>query len=528
MKLLRIFLTSIAIPICFLNSLAQETSVLMSGTYIPIKIENTVSSKGSNNVIAIINQDIADFEGNKLIAAGTRVELSVIKTKARATGKPGSIKITVVSTTAVDNQIIGLVGDYFTEGQERKNTALWLTGCGCFIIPPVNFLFLFMKGTEATIPASTMITNARVTSSYKINTKHSATGGANISVHRAPPEILITYPIIKNGKATTYKDEIPVAGKITGKNEIKQIMVNGEQVTIAANRTFEKNVKLDDGENTITVIATDIHDKVNKKIFAIIKEEFGAKASVTELVSNEGLSHALLFAIDKYDQWPDLTNPINDARTIADELTKYYGFQAELVENPGMDQIIAKLKQYAKKSYEPNDVLLIFFGGHGHFDDVFKEGYVVAKNSREDDQTNTSYISHSNLRTIINNIPCEHILLVMDVCFGGTFDPIIAASNRGGDGYGEITKTEFIKRKLKYKTRRYLTSGGKEYVPDGRPGHHSPFARKFLEALRSYGGNDGILTINEILSYIEKVNPQPRAGEFGNNEPGSDFIFIAR
>jgi hypothetical protein len=74
----------------------------------------------------------------------------------------------------------------------------------------------------------------------------------------------------------------------------------------------------------------------------------------------------------------------------------------------------------------------------------------------------------------------------------------------------------------------YLSSGGKEYVPDGRPGQHSPFTRKFLEALRSYGGEDGVLTINEILSYIEKVDPQPRFGEFGNNEPGSDFLFIKK
>ena len=61
----------------------------------------------------------------------------------------------------------------------------------------------------------------------------------------------------------------------------------------------------------------------------------------------------------------------------------------------------------------------------------------------------------------------------------------------------------FIERKKKYKTRLYLTSGGKEYVPDGRPGHHSPFARKFLEALRNYGGNDGILTVNEIIQYVK-------------------------
>ena len=113
---------------------------------------------------------------------------------------------------------------------------------------------------------------------------------------------------------------------------------------------------------------------------------------------------------------------------------------------------------------------------------------------------------------------------LMDVCFGGTFDPVVAA--RGGADYENVDKNDFIQRKMQYQTRLYLTSGGKEYVPDGRPNQHSPFARKFLAALRGGGGTDGILTYNEILTYTEKVNPEPRAGEFGSNEPGSDFLFI--
>ena len=109
---------------------------------------------------------------------------------------------------------------------------------------------------------------------------------------------------------------------------------------------------------------------------------------------------------------------------------------------------------------------------------------------------------------------------------GGTFDPLIA--HRGGEKQNEFNKNEFILRKMKHKTRQYLTSGGKEYVPDGRPGQHSPFARKIIEGLRSGGGSDGILTISEVFTYVEKVNPEPRHGEFGDNEPGSEFLFIKK
>ena len=253
------------------------------------------------------------------------------------------------------------------------------------------------------------------------------------------------------------------------------------------------------------------------------------KGDTSLLQQKSRMDYALIFATDEYDEIGDLVNPVNDAQTIANELKDNYGFETETVFNATKNEILAKLREYAGNKYHPDNQLLIFFAGHGMFDDVFGEGYIVCKDSRFDDEIKTSYLSHSTLRTIVNNIPCNHIFLVMDVCFGGTFDPLIANTERGGDGmYKGISQQEFIARKLKFTTRRFLTSGGKEYVPDGRPGEHSPFARKFIEALRNYGGQDRILTIGEVLLYIERVQPQPRYGEFGKNQPGSDFIFIAR
>ncbi len=233
---------------------------------------------------------------------------------------------------------------------------------------------------------------------------------------------------------------------------------------------------------------------------------------------------------DDYDEWPQLSNPVFDAKTIEQELRTNYGFKTELLLNPTKVQLLSKIREYAKKSYMPDDQLFIFIAGHGQFDDVFQEGYIVCKDSKKNDETHETYIPHSSLRTYVNNIPCNHIFLAMDVCYGGTFDQAIARSgSRGGDDiYSDITPAQFIKRKLQFKTRRYLTSGGKQYVPDGRPGAHSPFARKLLEAFRNYGGSDHILTLGEIITYVETINPEPKYGEFGDNEPGSDFIFVAR
>jgi len=65
-------------------------------------------------------------------------------------------------------------------------------------------------------------------------------------------------------------------------------------------------------------------------------------------------------------------------------------------------------------------------------------------------------------------------------------------------------------------------------VADGRPNQHSPFAKLFMEALRSYGGPNRVLTIQEIWSYVEIAKNKPTTGEFGSNEPGSEFVFQAR
>lgn len=248
----------------------------------------------------------------------------------------------------------------------------------------------------------------------------------------------------------------------------------------------------------------------------------------SKTVVRKGKDYALLIAINDYDYWKDLSNPITDARAVADELKKYYGFETEVLENPTKKEILAALLKYKRdKVYADDDQLFIFFAGHGSFIEDFREGFIVARDSVANDALGDTYISYSLLRNVIDYIPCKHILLVLDACFSGAFDERIA--RRGGDAeYEEATNLQFIQRRMELQTRRFITSGDKVYVPDGRPGQHSPFSRKLLDAFRGYGGKYGVLTITGILAHVERVVPEPRQGEWGGNQPGSDFLFIAR
>lgn len=287
---------------------------------------------------------------------------------------------------------------------------------------------------------------------------------------------------------------------------------------------IERNITLMDGNNVVEIVAENM-DGTKTISQRTITVGTTAMADASKL---DRTDYAILFTTNDYDYWPDLTNPVKDGRMIADELRKNYGFKVEVMEGGSQNDILKKIREYAEKKYKPLDQVFIFFAGHGQFDQTFGEGFVVTKESLARDEAKTTYLSHNRLRSIINNIPSEHVFLAMDVCFGGTFDAAIAHRGMEDATYKEASQAEMVTRKLTYKTRRYLTSGGKEYVPDGRPGMNSPFARKFLEALRSRGGKDAILTMGELETYVEALKPQPRAGEFGDNAPGSDFIFVAK
>ena len=292
---------------------------------------------------------------------------------------------------------------------------------------------------------------------------------------------------------------------------------------------FQKEARFRIGDNNLKIVVENADGGVATSTRLVnYSAPAMAAAAATGIAAAGRQDYALIFATDDYDEWNDLTNPVFDGTTIGEELEQSYGFSVELIKNATKRDVLTKIREYAKKSYLEDDQLLIFFAGHGQFDEVTKTGYIVTKDSRRRDEIKESYLSHSVLRDQINNIPCKHVLLTMDACFGGTFDPVIAkAGSRGQDDY-ELTTSEFLKRKLRFKTRMYLTSGGKEYVPDGRPGAHSPFARKFLEALRDYGGKDAVLTLDEMKIYMERLEKLPRLGEFGDNEPGSDFVFVAQ
>jgi Caspase domain len=286
---------------------------------------------------------------------------------------------------------------------------------------------------------------------------------------------------------------------------------------------IEKEVNLSNGPNEIKIVAENTAGLITTETRLV-------NVTVVVAVKNR-TDYALIIATDNYNEWSGLNNPIFDASTIAKELEENYGFKVDFLKNPTKAETLRKIREYNAKNYLPDDQFFVFIAGHGKFDELIKDGFLVSKDSKRNDDTNESYIPFSTLSILLNNNPCRHVFLTMDACFGGTFDQAIA--KRGDDNdddpiYSGKTAAEFIEKKLKLKSRIYLTSGGKEYVSDGRANKHSPFAYFLSESLRTYGGKMKVLTTNEVRMNVERMKSEPRYGFFGDNEPGSEFVFQAK
>lgn len=309
-------------------------------------------------------------------------------------------------------------------------------------------------------------------------------------------------------------DSTIVAGEVEDDNGVSEVRLNDTIVEVRG-KYFETIVQLTPGDNFIIVTAKDRFNNISKMEIIIERT----------IHKREGMDHALLFAVDDYTHWPNLRNPISDAEKIKTDLESIYNFQTTLIKNPTRGDIFEAIRKYGEMDYPDDGQLFIFFAGHGYFDETFSAGYLVAQDTKlpKDDKNMLTYVSHSRIRDDIDAITdCQHILLVLDTCFSGTFDRFIAMGGTPID-LSESLPSSDIERKFEYTTRRYLTSGGLEDVPDV-----SAFIQTLHNALDSRGGSDKVLTFNEILGYMNNLSkPKPCADGFGTDEEEGDFLFFA-
>ena len=192
-----------------------------------------------------------------------------------------------------------------------------------------------------------------------------------------------------------------------------------------------------------------------------------------ELVLNVGNFYGLFIGVNEYEseEIVDLEEPVDDAKSLRALLLEKYEFSEDhaiMLANPTRSELIDTLENLAS-AVKANDSLLIFYAGHGYWDESFKQGYWLPADARQ--KSKSSWISNATIRDYIYGIKTKHTLLIADACFSGGLFRTRAAFK----GESKLESTLF-----QMTSRKAITSGTLTEVPDD-----SVFMKYLLKNLES-------------------------------------------
>ncbi len=235
-----------------------------------------------------------------------------------------------------------------------------------------------------------------------------------------------------------------------------------------------------------------------------------------------GTSYALIIGVDDYidNNIIDLDQPIADAQKLYDILTQNYTFSKaniRFLKNPTRNEITQSL-DYFYENTNDNDNLLIFYAGHGYWDEQFQQGYWLAADA--DKNNRGTWLSNGTLRDYMRAIPARHSLLVTDACFGGgIFKSRSAFSN----------SSAAINQMYKLPSRKAMTSGALSEVPD-KSVFIKYLVKRLSENQEKYLSSEQLFASFKIAVINNSPNGQvPQFGEVQETgDEGGDYIFIKK
>ena len=271
-------------------------------------------------------------------------------------------------------------------------------------------------------------------------------------------------------------------------------------------------------------------------------------------------SLAIIIGIDAYDTGiPRLTTAVNDATRLAELLQDAHGYETLLLTEPAIGQPVTLERIRALFTEElsvrlgENDRLLVYFAGHGVAldGDDGPRGYLVPQDARPDDSA--SMLPMTDLHAWLTELPCRHMLAILDSCFAGAFR---WSATRQIGALPDVIHKERYDRYLLSPAWQVLTSAaydqkaldvlGGNVLGRREADHrqHSPFALALFDALEKgeadlipKGKGDGVITATELYLYLrEQVEVQAEVQANHEQTPGlwplnkhrkGEFIFLA-
>jgi hypothetical protein len=306
-------------------------------------------------------------------------------------------------------------------------------------------------------------------------------------------------------------------GQVIDESNIHSIIVNDQRVDSIIGSEFYFTFKYG-MPDSLKIIAADVFGnigEISSRVETRIVEDI-------ETDINSIKFYALLIGIDEYadPRINDLDYPVSDCLNLSTVLNDHYLFNRadiKILKNPTRREIISTLEQLRTQLTE-NSNLLIFYAGHGYFDDEIQQGYWLPSDAKKEESFD--WLSNNTIRDYIRGIKTQHTLLISDACFSGSIlrDPLLDAS---------ISINEIYKSK----SRKAMVSGIVNEVPD-----KSVFVKylmeglinnqkKYLPAQDLYFNIKDAVIRNSQIGQIPSYSYIPSAGDEGLS---GDFIFIKR
>lgn len=345
---------------------------------------------------------------------------------------------------------------------------------------------------------------------------------ATTSLDTTPPSIDVTSPDVSRGiKILATETKTVIRGKATDESGVAAVSVNGMAAKLDDKGNFAAELFLKPGENAVSIVSVDTRGNQGMKRFAIFRQidSLPPAQDTAQTSTLHGTNHALIIGIQNYsdNNINSLDHPLQDAQKLYETLTSFYTFAPDNVtflRNPDRISIIQAFDQLAQKTTD-NDSVLIFYAGHGFWDERLKQGFWLPANSLK--KSRTEWLSNGTIRDYINGIKSRHTLLIADACFsGGIFKTRSAFSEATSD----------IKELQKLPSRKAMTSGAMKEVPD-----KSVFIEYLVKRLAQ--NKDRFISSEQLFASFRQAvisnsrnNQVPQFGEIRETgDEGGDFVF---
>ena len=264
---------------------------------------------------------------------------------------------------------------------------------------------------------------------------------------------------------------------------------------------------------------------------------FSQNRGVSQVASSsagvEGRYYALIIGNNDYEQWPPLKTAVRDAEQLRDVLVRRYTFPDEnvlLLKNASRVDMLRGF-DWLKARSKPEDRVLVYYGGHGEYDER-EDGYWVPVDASTDNRY--SHISNSDVLNQLRAIDARHKLLVSDSCFSGNL-LTRGAVRTPASGWND---ERYFREKNKLNAVMGFASGGDEPVSDGgaRWGGNSIFAYHFLAQLEA--NEQPYLAASDLALRITRNVSNDTASAMGSQQTpvfqvitnqghqGGEFFFI--